>query len=239
MSTELVVGGKLVRGVWLPESEVHLVDMLHQGPVRDGKGTYQIRKLDAAMALLPQDRRRVAVDVGAHVGLWSMWLTKLFAKVEAFEPVPLHRQLYERNVTGSYRLHPVALGDGESTVNIEVPEETTGNAHIAIGRRHSGTRHVPNPDRQHVIEGVPMLPLDSFQFDGVDFLKVDVEGYELGVMMGAKATLLRCRPVIVVEQKGHDPMYGYAKDAAVAYLESLGFVRAACLAGDWIMRWGS
>lgn len=239
--SDTFAGAQLVGGVWLPASEIHLrYMMLEDGArlVRDGKATYQIRKLDAAMAVVPPDRRRVAVDVGAHVGLWSMWLTRLFARVEAFEPVPLHRALFARNVEGAYRLHPVALGERAGTINLEVPLETTGNAHVAIGRRHPGTKHVPDPDRHYVVREVPMRTLDAFAFTEVDFVKVDVEGYELPVLKGARETLLACRPVVVVEQKGNESAYGDARDAAVAYLQSLGFVAAGCLSGDWILRWG-
>jgi FkbM family methyltransferase len=234
-----IPGGQLVGGVWLPATEVHLREMMLDNPkarlIREGKATYQIRKLDAVMRYLPLGRRRVAVDIGAHVGLWSMWLVELFARVEAFEPVPLHRELFRANVTGDYCLHACALGESDGTVDLEVPEQTTGNAHIAIGRRHPGTKHVADPDRHTVIRGVPICTLDRFGLEAVDLVKIDVEGYERAVVRGARETLARWSPVVIVEQKGNDAAYGDAPDAALAELEALGYVRQACLSGDWIM----
>lgn len=245
--------GTLVGGVWMPKTETHLVDMMIRNPkhnrVVDGKATYQYHKLEAALKHVKQ--RRVAIDIGGHVGLWSMWLAKQFEHVHAFEPVPEHRALFELNVDMSRcTLHPVALGEKAGTVDIEVPAETTGNAHVAIGgKRHSGTRHVENPDVQSVTRGVEMVRLDEYAFDlhydaggtgmpdMVDFIKIDVEGFERAVVAGAEQLIRRSRPIIVVEQKGNEDNYGEAKDAAATLLQSWGMKPIKVMAGDWILGW--
>lgn len=50
-------------------------------------------------------------------------------------------------------------------------------------------------------DDVEMRTLDSFQFADVDFIKVDCEGFEENVLVGACDTILRCHPTIIVEQK--------------------------------------
>jgi len=237
---------KQVAGIWLPGSEVHLVDMLlhHSkvGPV-DGKGTYQLHKLRAALAHQPTGRRRVAVDIGAHVGLWSMHLVKAFAHVHAFEPIPPHGDLWRRNVAASNAtLHRTALGARSATVAMEVPEETTGNGHVVIGRGgcSSAVPRIPdvsNPDRRDLWLGVPMRTLDSFALEEVDFIKIDVEGFERPVIEGAVETILRYRPHVVVEQKGNETAYGEPRNAAVAFLRGLGMAPVAVISGDWILGW--
>lgn len=211
-----------------------------QGPKQrtvDGKLTYQYRKLEAALGHVKN--RKLAIDVGGHVGLWSMWLVKHFQRVVAFEPVPEHRALFELNVPmDNCTLQPYALGERDEVVDMEIPLETTGNAHVAIGRRHPGTRHVPNLDSQRVIHGVQVRMLDSFPgLDDVGFIKIDVEGFEKQVVEGGKELILRAKPIMVVEQKKNESAYGHEEDAARKLLESWGMKPIKVMAGDWIMGW--
>lgn len=217
---------KRCRGVWLPKNEEFMVEMIDQNPKkyrmkwRDGKGTYQIHKLDAAMRFVNQ--HRVCIDIGAHVGTWSMHLIKLFDFVEAFEPVDIHTRLFPYNVEGdNYRLHKIALGNCQKSVSMKVAPTNSGTAYIdGVG-------------------DIPMVPLDDFEFKNVDFIKVDVEGYELDVVMGAEQTICRCRPIMVVEQKGKDQVfYGQDRDAAVHWLHSeLGMRIIDLVSGDFTMGW--
>lgn len=239
----MIDDGKQVGGVWLPATETHLEDMMVRNPKGvhriGGIATYQHKKLARCLALLPHDRRRVAVDIGAHVGLWSMWLVGEFMELHAFEPVPLHRDLFARNLAGrEYVLHACALGEHAGEVSIQVPLQTTGNAHVAIAGRHPGTRFVADPDEQYLVEQVPLSRLDDFPLRDVDFLKVDVEGVERAVIAGGEQTIRRDRPLICVEQKGNDSAYGDAPRAAVALLQSWGARVLDEISGDVILGWG-
>jgi len=84
---------------------------------------------------------------------------------------------------------------------------------------------------------VPMTTLDHFGFVDVDLIKIDVEGLEASVVKGAEKTLLRCRPVMVVEQKGEDARMGLKRDGALGYLQGLGMKAADCIGGDYFMVW--
>lgn len=230
----------LIDGVWMPASETHLVDMMTRNTkgVRyvQGKPTYQYHKLEFAVGQCK--RKRTAVDIGGHVGLWSMWLTGMFDHVHAIEPVPFHRELFRLNVDMTRcTLHELAVGEQPGTISIEVPDETTGNAHVAIGCRHPGTKHVANPDKQIVWPDIPMVTLDSLGLTDVDFIKIDVEGFERAVVAGGRETILRERPVIVVEQKGNESAYGDEKDAAALLLQSWGAKPVKVIAGDWVFVW--
>ncbi len=75
--------------IYLPDNEKHLQGwMTEHGEIVDGKGTYQIEKLRAVLDHC--QNFRVAVDIGAHVGLWSLQLVKRFEHLHAFEPVAEH-----------------------------------------------------------------------------------------------------------------------------------------------------
>ena len=235
-------GGKLVGGVWLPDTETHFAEWMTESKRAreiDGKLTYQHHKITKAMDLQPVDRRRVCVDIGAHAALWSMWLVDEFDELIAFEPVPLHADLFDLNMEGkSYELHRMALGNAPGTVGIEIPPDMTGNAHVAVagaarhpGGKYSEIKHWP------IVENVEIRTLDSFDLTDVDFIKIDVEGFELPVVQGAEETICRCKPHMVVEQKGNESAYGGAKNEAAEFLYALGMKDLTIMAGDHIMGW--
>ena len=84
-----------------------------------------------------------------------------------------------------------------------------------------------------------MNRLDDFNFQNVDFIKIDCEGYEYFVLRGAEKTLLQNKPCIIVEQKPETGMekYGIGITDGVKYLESLGAKRRASIQGDYILSW--
>jgi len=139
------------------------------------------------------ERTRCAVDVGAHIGVWSRALVERgFDCICAFEPCVENRLCCEENVAGLGRvnLFPEALGDEEGGCSLVLP--VGGN---------SGMRYV------WAVGGIPMQRLDDYRFDNVDLIKVDVEGYEGKVLNGALDTIWRCSPVIVFEDNGNGQKY--------------------------------
>ena len=46
---------------------------------------------------------------------------------------------------------------------------------------------------------MPLSKLDAFQLERVDFIKLDVEGFESKVLAGAIDTIARCRPIMYIE----------------------------------------
>jgi FkbM family methyltransferase len=205
---------KEVNGIWLPDHEAHLLHYAENG--KKGEWTYQANKLLKALEYVKNTR--VAIDVGGHCGLWSKELVKVFDKVIAFEPVAEHRECFIRNVRGDYELHPVALGDKLGLVSMHTTSGQSGDTWI---------------------EGdgdIPVTLLDEYNIQGVDFIKLDCEGYELFALKGGEQMLKREHPVIIVEQKpGRGKKFGLNDTAAVTYLESLGYKLQKEMAGDYIL----
>ena len=206
---------KLVNGIWLPKHEKHLVDYANHGQY--GKWTYQAHKMIEALKYIKGCN--MAIDVGGHCGLWSKELVKIFDHVHAFEPVEIHRACYVKNVPeGSYTLHACALGEEEGMVKIHTTEGSSGDSWVD-----------GNGD-------IPMHRLDDMGLEGVDFIKIDCEGYELHVLRGAEKLLLRDKPVIIVEQKpGKGKIFGLGDTDAVTYLQSLGYELKKEMFGDYIL----
>jgi FkbM family methyltransferase len=215
---------------WFPDHEEHLQEWLATvGDRQHGRLIYQGHKYRAAMGYVRPEPRR-AIDVGAHVGLWSFQMAWDFGVVEAFEPMLEHRECWARNMSHETEWHvglwQYALGAEPGTVHVRT---RTANS--------SGDTGV-EPDGEGL--AVEQRTLDSFGFDDVDLIKIDCEGYELFVCQGARETLLRCRPVVIVEQKpetGGPERYGIGETDAVTFLESLGAVRREGIQGDYILSW--
>lgn len=211
----------IVRGIHLPDGETHLVSHIEANPLVAGKGTYQHRKYAAALRLTP--RRGLAIDIGAHVGLWSRLLAIDFDEVEAFEPVPLHCELWRMNVNaGHATLTETALGDRDGEVMIGIEVGNSGNSRVMAKGR-----------------AVPQRRLDDLLPDAIaDFIKIDCEGYESFVVAGAEKLIRRSRPTMIVEQKRtHGEPYGVGDTAAVDILCGWGAEVREVLAGDYILTW--
>jgi FkbM family methyltransferase len=213
---------KVVRGIALPDTDTHFASMIDAGPMVGGKGTYQLAKLQPAVALCK--RRGLAIDIGAHVGLWSRVLAGMFEKVIAFEPVPEHIECFKANIAGqdNVTLHPWAVGASEGSIQIARTAGNSGNCRVD----ESGdvAAHCCMIDKVH-LGGEP-----------VDFIKIDVEGSELFVVQGALETITTDWPVIVCEQKpGNAERYGLGQTDAVKLLCKWGYKVAWEKVGDYCL----
>lgn len=204
----------------LPRSDKHFPEYLSQSPKVEGRRMYQAQHIQQSMNLCRS--RRVALDVGAHVGFWSYYLAMGFQSVQAFEPSELFASCFVRNVRAkNVVLHRVALGETQKLVGLEITPENTGATHVRLDG--SGA--------------IQMRRLDDFALQDVDFIKIDVEGYERLVLEGGRETLLRCRPVVIIEQKEFGLRYGDERFAATQFLTGLGAVVVHQVVKDLILGW--
>ena len=149
---------------------------------------------------------RVAIDGGAHKGIWSREMALHFETVYAFEPVPDNYKELSKHIPLSYN---VALGQNKGVCGFSPGTENTGQWHV---------------DNDHpVYKDIPIHTLDSYGINNVDFLKLDVEGFELFALRGATETILNSKPVIMIEENYLSERYGVEQGVAGQYLESLGY----------------
>ena len=229
---------KRVNGIWLPADDEHYAAALtapckrYKRPVFDGRPALGWHHMKAALEVTKG--RRVFVDAGAHVGLWSMWMVDIFRKVHAFEPMPAHCKVLMRNVAGANAsrldLHRYALGDGKATVLMKSGGAQSGRAHI--GEESAA----PDYEGDDVVTEV--RPLDSLRLRNVDLIKIDVEGYEVKVLMGAEKTIRDSRPTVIVESVGWEQRYGETPGAALDLLRDWGAVELRPgMKGDYFFGW--
>lgn len=170
------------------------------------------------------ERHDVVVDVGANVGIYVHALRRRGATVEAFEPQPACSAVLQAYaaVNRSVRVHSVALGAAPSMAKLSVPIDRG-----RLARGSATVRAVSQTVGETIV--VPVRTLDSFEFERVDAIKIDVEGAELDVLRGATATLERAHPLLLVEI---EQRYHAGSIAAVfAWLENLGYEGMVLLPG--------
>ena len=120
------------------------------------------------------------IDVGSQFGFWTRPLLKKFKTVHCFEPNLLFRECFLKNIPlDNVTLHPYGLSNSKHTAH-----QSKDGQVLSMG------------------EGsVQCKTLDSFKFSNVDFIKIDVDGFEHQVLIGAKQTIKKFNPVINIEMK--------------------------------------
>ena len=73
---------KQIAGIWVPDNDTHFHKYLNKYKGPDGRGTYHYDRFLQAMNFAKG--LDVAVDVGAHVGLWSINMASVYNQVWAF-----------------------------------------------------------------------------------------------------------------------------------------------------------
>lgn len=168
---------------------------------------------------------RVALDGGANVGAYTRILLERFEEIHAFEPARDTFEALKRNVQewgGGDRVHlyQMALSDKEENVRMRGKP-----GHRSVTRRISGPGDIP------------AMPLDALELTELDFIKLDLEGYEARALRGASETLARLKPYVLFEDKEHKAgFYGGINDAH-EHLKSLGARLIACVGKqqfDWL-----
>jgi len=167
------------------------------------------------------------LDIGAHHGLYTLLASRIVGengKVIAFEPSPRERRRLERhlrlNRCRNVHVESVALDQspGESDLFLVEGSEDYCNSLRAPAVTAATTK-----------VKVKVTTLDEYLSRGpvsnVDFIKLDVEGAELGVLKGAKRVLTTLpRPVFLIEVYDIRTLpWGYMGRDIVSYLDGIGY----------------
>ena len=157
----------------------------------------------------------LAIDVGANRGVYTWHFALWSAGVVAFEPQPALAKFLEKAFGDRIRVEPVALSDedGEAVLRVPLDRMEDGRATIELANKLS-----QRPTREI---RVARRRLDSYAFDRIGIIKIDVEGHELAMLNGARSILARDRPALIVEaEECHRPG---AFDSVSNYLSPLGY----------------
>ena len=164
------------------------------------------------------------IDIGANFGFHTLEFAELVGptgKVISFEPQKLvYYQLCGNIILNGYdnvTAHNVALGDVETVLRMENSDYQSPDT-INIGNAHLNAY---TDTRYNVVD---VKRLDSYEFNNISVIKIDVQGYEPNILDGAIQTITKHRPVIFIEvELAQLQVYGYTESSIFDRLISLGY----------------
>ena len=183
-----------------------------------------VKEIDIFKKYIANDA--VCIDVGAHGGSWSIPLSKIcvHGNIFAFEALPYYADVLKKTLFLLRRNNVEVINKAVMEVSRDIDlkyknskgKSLTGLTHISPNGKDSGTVRV---------EGTT---LDTFIKDRdirrIDFLKIDVEGFELFVLKGAENSILKYKPLIYCEiMEKWTSRYGYKPHDIFNYLNSHGY----------------
>ena len=181
------------------------------------------RRNNPELNLIPYLMRRgsVALDIGANLGLVTHFLAPRAGHVFAFEPNPEPLRILPHVVAANVTVLPIAISDRNGTADLRISRSTSG--WTSNGATLEASARTPFELT------VDVRRIDDLDVGDVGFIKVDVEGHEQAVLAGARETIARCRPVVMLEiERSH---LGDAAADNLKRLSDLGYRTYALLDG--------
>ena len=158
------------------------------------------------------------IDVGANIGLISLFVNELAQvdnlEIVCFEPCDENYNCLIKNRTMNMKCFPTGLSDSEGLLS------------MVKNRYNMGTCRVYDDTIETIDEIFEdagefyFETLDTYEFYNVSVIKIDVEGHELEVLKGAKSTIEKNRPVIVIE------IFDEKFDLVNEYMESIYYYKS-------------
>ncbi len=179
-----------------------------------------IRKSQDAEIMLPYLRgRKTVIQAGGHVGLWPLYLSRIFKEVITFEICPLN---YECLLLNANKINITAIHGAL--------DRRPGKVGVVINDANSGGHWIEQG------ETIQAYTIDSLE-QKPDAICLDVEGAELRVLLGAIETLKTCSPVLLLEMTNKIEYTGLGtKEELTGLLEFLGYSNVGARGKDqlWI-----
>jgi FkbM family methyltransferase len=185
----------------------------------------------------------VCFDIGAAYGMYTYPLAGLAGpagQVHSFEPLPVPYRLLETGVRASgarnVRVTNAAMGASTGWQRLRLPYRfglpVHGWAHLQEGLKHPG-RFTSVKTLEVVVHTVDRV-CELRELPRVDFMKVDVEGFEAVVLEGAAWTIEQHRPALLLEiEERHLGKYGRTADEVSGSLAERGYRMHVWRGGRW------
>lgn len=146
--------------------------------------------------ILRSIKNPIVLDIGANVGHHTLYASTVADHVHAFEPYgPVRAQLEEKiklNGLKNVTVHAIGLGAENDLCDFYPPDSN-----------NMGTGSFVPTDTKNPMEHLEVRIGDDYlnihEIDKIDFIKMDVEGFEVRALSGLQNVLCRHRPVCFFE----------------------------------------
>ena len=162
----------------LPHTDTHFKDIAN----------YQQRQWQAGVD--HTEGRSVVVDVGAHVGSFTVRYAAVFDTVIAIEPI--NTSYLTANVAhlDNVTVEPVGVSNTRTTLYAHNPAPDNSGA----WELHTTPNEAP----------IRVITLDDIELHACDLIKVDCQGHELAIVQGAVQTIQHYRPTLQLEKPNEE-----------------------------------
>ena len=178
------------------------------------KGIYNYEETKLVKKLVK--RKDIVLDIGANIGYFTLLMAKQAKLVHAFEPEPRNFQVLKKNIElnkiSNVKLHNIAIAETNGRTTLHLCETNRGMHRIYPSRWCTeGSNEVRTVRIDDIVQEA-------------DFIKIDIEGAELGALKGMVKLLKKCDATIFMEF--HPPSiveYGSKPKDIYDLLTSLGY----------------
>lgn len=170
------------------------------------------------------------VDLGANIGYYALLSARLVGpagRVLCLEPDPRNLELLRRNITLNNlddRVEVVAGAASDRSGTAMMYQSTASNLTTLVAPNARST-HTPEGETPLSVETVTLDECMATRGGRLNFLRMDIEGYEVDALRGGLATLAASPPPCRILLETHPHMYGSQRDfgATLRRLFELGF----------------
>lgn len=158
---------------------------------------------ESQLILQNVNKDSVVIDVGANIGYYTLLLAKVCKKVYAFEPDKNCFEILKKNIDENKLknvvLFNLAVSDKKEKAEFIIDKENLGNSRIQTPQS-SGQLPLTGEHKTILCES-----LDNFiKNEKVDLIKIDVQGHEPKVILGAKRIIKKYKPILFLEYSPTD-----------------------------------
>ena len=189
-------------------------------------GTFERKISNIKKLLSKKEDSLTIIDIGANIGSVSLILAKTFenSKIFAIEPTNYAFNKLSNNLNLNKELENKVFLKQFFITNKKKPQKVWSSWNF----NESNNKHQKHLGDLKDIKENSYLSLNQFIKDenlkNVDFIKIDVDGYELDVLLSGEEFLKNNKPIIFIEIAPYlYPEFGYSCQELIQYIQKLGY----------------